>query len=276
MKVRRHRVLLADGSPATYERSPNQSQGVIRPRWLVMHYTAGRSFDSSVRWLGSRDAKASAHFVIGRDGRITQMVDCNRKAWHAGKSIWQGVRGLNSHSIGIELDNAGRLKRQGGHWTAWFGRRIPDAEVVVAAHRHEDQEVGWHAYTEEQLDAALAVSSAVVRHYGLEDVLGHDDIAPGRKSDPGPAFPMDSFRAQLIGRAADVDEAPAWRTTTRLNIRSGPGTGHEVLSDGRSPLAQGTAVDVVDAHGAWRLVRVEPDGTAPFSGWVHGRYLREA
>lgn len=207
MRVVNHRLKDTSGQPVRFEETPNKS-GVITPRLLVIHYTAGRSADSSVAWFKNKDASASAHLVIGRDGSITQMVPFNRKAWHAGRSSWGDVTGLNSHSIGIELDNAGELTRKAaGGWKAWFGGHYDDEDVVIARHRHDAPGVepgGWHEFSEAQIDALMEVASALHAKYQFEDILGHDDIAPGRKRDPGPAFPMASLKARLEGRASEA------------------------------------------------------------------------
>jgi len=239
-----------------------------------MHYTAARSADESIRWLCSPAARASAHVVIGRDGGVTQLVPFDRVAWHAGVSSWDGIKGLNRHSIGIELDNAGRLTRQGGRWCAWFGTPYPDDQVMEAVHKHESAPSGWHVYTPAQIDSALAVAAALIEKYDLEDVIGHEDISPGRKSDPGPAFPMASFRARLLGRVQD--EAPLFRTTTAVNIREGPDTAQVKLAV--SPLPPGTEVEVLRESGRWRLVDVrgEVKGETDVQGWVHGDYLQRA
>ena len=202
MKVNNHRLIKDDGSQVAYTQSPNMGS-TISPIYLVVHYTAGRSFSSSVDWLTNPIAKASAHLVIGRAGEIEQLVPFNRKAWHAGRSQWGELVGLNSYSIGIELDNAGRLTRtQSGDWSAWFGGAYTDSEVAELVHKHEHELSGWHTYTQEQMDALIAVSLALQEKYGFADILGHDDIAPNRKADPGPAFPMMSFRSHILGRGS--------------------------------------------------------------------------
>lgn len=273
-----------DDAPCEFRNSPNQS-GEILPRFVVIHYTAGGSAEGSVSWLTNSQAKASAHLVIARDGSITQLVGFNRKAWHAGASNWAGLSGLNSHSIGIELDNAGRLTRHPDGWVSWFGKVYPDAGGAEAVHKHETVASGWHRYTEDQLRVAAETCACLVEHYDLEDVIGHDDIAPKRKSDPGPLFPMDSFRARVLGRNSDDGLAPpptAARdddrlietTASFLNIRTGPGTQHSLLPEG--PLPQGTALAVVDEEGSWLLVDVLSaiSNSVDIQGWVHGRFTR--
>ena len=271
MKVVRHRLIADDGQPVPYVESPNRSGKISAHEYLVMHYTAGSDFDGSVAWMTQRRAKASAHLVIGRDGRIAQLVPFDRKAWHAGLSRWNGQKGLNRYSIGIELDNAGVLHRQGDDWLSWFGRKIPQAEVVEATHKLDHEPKGWLAYTSEQLGVAMEVAATLVERYELKEILGHDDIAPQRKRDPGPAFPMASFRSQILGRGDD--EEPVFKTTANLNIRSGPGTGFDKLEG--SPLPKGTRVLVLENNAQWRLVDLlDPvPGDNDLQGWVHGNYL---
>jgi N-acetylmuramoyl-L-alanine amidase len=269
MQIRRHRLHFDNGEAVRYAESPNRG-GEFSPRFLIMHYTAGSSFDSSLNHMTRRDAGASAHLLIGRDGAIAQLVPFNRVAWHAGISRWQGLSGLNSHSIGIELDNAGPLDRQGERWCAWFGRACPDDEVTVARHKNGGARRGWQAYSEAQIATALEAASAICRHYRLADVLGHDDIAPDRKSDPGPAFPMASFRSAVLGRHAD--EAQTFETVTRLNIRESPGTGGALLPE--APLAQGTRLRLLSQQGKWGFVEVlGGEGPPTATGWVHTDYI---
>jgi N-acetylmuramoyl-L-alanine amidase len=212
MRVVNHRLNDDTDNPVRFEETPNKS-GTISPRFLIIHYTAGRSLESSVSWFKNPEATASAHLVIGRDGEIVQMVPFNKKAWHAGKSRWGDVIGLNNHSIGIELDNAGELTRKAsGGWKAWFGGHYDEDEVVVARHKNDPptaEPSGWHDYPEAQLQALMDVAAALQAKYKFEAVLGHDDIAPLRKRDPGPAFPMTALKSRVEGRKADDDLDPA-------------------------------------------------------------------
>lgn len=201
MKIEQHR-LVQDGSSFAvgFRESPNRG-GALRPRFLIMHYTAGIGAGGAISWLCDPQAKASAHFVIARaDGAVTQLVDGNRVAWHAGQSAWNGLQGLNQHSIGIELDNAGKLRREGGKWVNWAKRAVPDDEVVELTHKQETTPAGWHTYSAVQIESAIEVALALHAAYRFEDILGHEDIAPGRKSDPGPAFPLASFASRVLGR----------------------------------------------------------------------------
>jgi len=274
MKIVKHRLYSDSGRAYPYKASPNKS-GSMTPRYIVMHYTAGPSASHAINWLVRRSAKASAHVVIGRDGRITQMVPFNTTAWHAGRSSWNGINGLNKHSIGIELANSGPLMRSNDHWVAWFGKKYTSDEVIEATHKNQTQVKGWHLYTPEQLYAALDLCEALMESYDLEDVVGHDDIAPLRKTDPGPAFPMSSFRSRLFGRP-DVDEQESvFQTTASLNIRSGPSGSYKRLEG--SPLPKGTKLTVLEEQGVWRQVDVldEVNGMMDLEGWVHGRYIKK-
>ncbi len=245
--------------------SPNQG-GAISPSYLVLHYTAGGSLDGSVAHFMRRDAQASAHLVVGRDGRVVQMVPFNRAAWHAGRSAWKGLRGLNQHSIGIEMNNAGRLNRGAdGTYRACFQDVYPAADVVMARHRNEQAEAYWHAYTDTQVEVVLDISRVLVRAYQLEEILGHDDIAPGRKSDPGPAFPMARVRAAVFGRS-DGAHGRYRVTASLLNLRQGPGRDHRILAR----LARSTALDLLERRGDWMRVMV---AGRDLCGWVSADYV---
>ena len=273
MRVVDHRLCHEDGSPYPYRNSPNVGGG-LNPQYLVMHYTAGRSAEQSISWFTRSQARASAHLVIGRDGSITQMVPFNRVAWHAGKSQWQSLSGMNQYSIGIELDNAGTLTRSSdGLWRAWFGDPYEQRDVIEAVHKNDTQMRAWHLYTPQQLFAALEVSNLIVQEYQLKDILGHDDVSPGRKTDPGPAFPMETFRSRLFGREDDVEGESLYCTTELLNIRIGPGTEYEKLPV--SPLPKETKLEIISSRGRWREVEVidEVNGEMDIVGWVHGRYI---
>lgn len=201
MEIKQH---LLKGDFVTQGNSPNQG-GKLVPRYLVFHFTAGRSMKSSVDWLSNPQAKASAHLVVGRDGSITQLVPFNKVAWHAGQSHWNGITGLNNYSIGIEMDNAGELRKTGNKYLTWFSAEIPAEDVIEARHKHRTANSFWQTYTPIQIERSLALAKLLVQTYQLTDVIGHDDIAPIRKSDPGPAFPLENIRSSALGRADDED-----------------------------------------------------------------------
>ncbi|HEX6040254.1 N-acetylmuramoyl-L-alanine amidase [Longimicrobium sp.] len=288
MKIVNHRLVKDDGTPYPFRDTPNRGlkgnkNAPVKHRWLVMHYTAGGSASESIDWLANPEAGASAHIVIGKDGRITQMVPFNIRSWHAGESEWKGVKFLNGHSIGIELDGFGFLGNAGpGKWK-FKGQSIPDSEVVVATHKFGKPKGGWPRYPQKQLDVALELAALLVKTYGLEDVIGHDDISPGRKQDPGPAFDMAGFRAAaMAGGAAPVvtptpppadGTAPAtarFRVKTTLNVRSGPGASNPTVAG--SPLAAGTFVRAGREQDGWRQVTTE----GGVSGWASAQFLEPA
>ena len=110
MKIVRHRLHHDDGRPLPFRASPNQSAG-LQPEYVVMHYTAGSSAESSIAWLTNPAARASAHVVVARDGCATQLVPFNRCAWHAGSSQWGNRTGLNQWMRVADVDPVARLFR---------------------------------------------------------------------------------------------------------------------------------------------------------------------
>ena len=180
--------------------------GTLLPRFLLIHYTAGASFDADVRTLSTDPVQASVHIVIGRGGELTQIVPLNRVAWHAGESRWGNLNGMNQHTIGIELSNAGLVKKDvAGEFRTWWGAKIPQAEVIEAHHERGGPLVGWHTYTSEPIETLLEVARVLHARFNFLDILGHDDVSWPRKTDPGPAFPMGSLKSRVIGRSGYVE-----------------------------------------------------------------------
>ncbi len=273
MKILNHKLVSEAGDlPVPFRNSPNQG-GVIIPKYLIIHYTAGRSASSSIEWFMNPIAKASAHLVIGLDGSITQMVPFNKTAFHAGVSKWAGLSGMNNHAIGIELDNPGSMSRVGTIWRAWFGKEYQDGVVQEAIHKHQVTPKGWHIFTEPQLDSCIKVSLLLVSHYQLSDVLGHEDISPFRKEDPGPAFPMESFKSKVLGRQDDVADIFVVNTE-ETNFRSGAGTQFSVLGK----LKKGMKVEFIKSNLGWYQVFLvsKVTGINEPEGWIHGSLLTKA
>jgi N-acetylmuramoyl-L-alanine amidase len=251
------------GKQVPYKPTPNRG-AALNPSYLIMHYTADTNPDATIGWLTNKAAKASAHLLIDRKGNITQFAAFNVVTWHAGTSAWNGTVGLNSHSIGIELTNAGRLEKRANHfYCITDGKLVNENEVIKASHKNDKGvEAYWQKYTIQQLDAAARVAALLIKTYGLKDVLGHDDIAPGRKSDPGPAFDMAAFKI-----SAGMQPANYKSTTVSLNVRSGPGTSFAILST----LPAGTKVAVEQSTGNWSKINVRSNG---INGFVNNQYLK--
>jgi len=137
---------------------------------LLLHYTGMASGEGAVRWLCDPASKVSSHYVVFEDGRILQLVDESRRAWHAGRGHWAGETDVNARSIGIEIVNPGHN----------FGyRRFPD----------------------EQIAAVIALSCGILERHPIPPVrvLAHSDTAPLRKEDPGELFPWDVLHRAGIG-----------------------------------------------------------------------------
>jgi N-acetyl-anhydromuramyl-L-alanine amidase AmpD len=165
-------------------------------RFLIVHHTAGATGQSSINYWRQIANGVCAHLVIERDGTVIQIRPFDRTCGHAGPSRWtcpdsgKTFFGLNHCSIGIELANAGN---SAGALT--WAKRQPGYQGKFAAHKSGGPTVEWEAYPPAQLAACEAVSKVLVARYNLDDVIGHEDCSPGRKTDPGPAFPMAALRA---------------------------------------------------------------------------------
>ena len=175
--------------------SPNTGNRYVVPRCIIIHYTAGRDYESSLRWLTDPASRVSAHFLVGRKGQLAQLVPVGLDAWHAGSSKWREYDRLNRYSVGIELDNHGLLKGEPGNYRTWYGDKVPDRDTITLTHPQTGVPSGWHRYTDQQLRKLDEVILWVRSQYDKRalSVIGHYQVAPTRKIDPGPAFPGFSY-----------------------------------------------------------------------------------
>jgi N-acetylmuramoyl-L-alanine amidase len=262
--------LVEDGTGILRRPSDNHG-GIIEPKFIVIHYTAGGSAQSSIDAMARN--RLSAHLVVDRDGTTYQLVDFNRKAWHAGKSFWRGYFNLNSHSVGIEVCNYGWLLPQGdgtfkrpGETPVFSGN-----QVHVGDHKNGwPRGYGWELYMDEQIGRVSDLCGALLDYYpSIKGIVGHDEIAPDRKQDPGPAFPIDSLRSRMEGRrpneGSDVYEVVA---RSGLILRAGPSGNDSVVR----VLAFGTRVYLLGGAAGYVPVSLEDDGV--IDGFVHRDWLR--
>lgn len=150
----------------------------LTPALIVIHYTAMQNADAALARLCDPLAEVSAHYLIANSGQTTQLVSDDMRAWHAGAGEWAGQADVNSRSIGIELDNR-----------------------------------GCHPFSEPQMHALESLLGTLMARWQIPPagVLGHSDIAPGRKSDPGPRF--DWRRLARGGLAQPTPQPPATLVT---------------------------------------------------------------
>ncbi len=243
---------------------------IDRPDTIIIHYTAGRNAESSAKYLAKDGLKASAHIVIGRKGEIYQLVPFNIISWHAGVSQYGARKGYNKYAIGIEMDNAGILTKTGNQYISWFGKKYPAEEVVEATHRNESTARYWHSYTENQIEICEQVCELLIDRYNIKVILGHEEISPGRKQDPGPAFPLDKFRNRLLYNDRESEDHTSLAEAgevipDKLNIRTGPGTGYDIAAP---PLSNGAKVRILKQDNEWYKVATE------VTGWVAKKYIK--
>ncbi len=256
-------------TPNFYKPPFNTVSGL--PDATIIHYTAMTSFDAAVKVLTTKypgGGNASAHLVIGKNGEVTQLAPFNHRTWHAGESYYNGRMGYNSLSVGIEIDNVGWLKKFGDVYSRKRlkseGFTLPEDKVYQG--RHENPKVPyeyWEEYTDDQVDVVFEICGLLREQYGMIEFLGHDEIAKDRKQDPGPAFPMDELRSEMLkDRSGEIQEGIV--NTNLLNIRSGAGTQYEKVAQ---PLNQNAQVSILEEREGWYKVKTEVEG------WVSKKYI---
>lgn len=139
--------------------SPNHDARALPVTMLVLHYTGMQDAASAIDWLCNPASKVSSHYVVAEDGQVLRLVDEADRAWHAGRSFWRGITDVNSASVGIEIVNPGH-------------------------------EFGYRPFPEPQMRALIPLVAGIVARHGIApaNVVGHSDVAPTRKTDPGELF----------------------------------------------------------------------------------------
>jgi N-acetylmuramoyl-L-alanine amidase len=162
----------ADHAGAGVRASPNfgPRRDVSAPDMIILHYTGMESGAAAEDWLCDPASEVSSHYLVHENGRIVQMVRESDRAWHAGKSSWQGQTDINSCSVGIEIVNPGHA-------------------------------FGYKAFPRQQVAAVITLCRDIVARHRIrpERVLGHSDVAPGRKVDPGEKFPWRTLAQAGVG-----------------------------------------------------------------------------
>lgn len=169
--------------------------------YVIIHYTASRTAKSAHNTFLS-PAKVSWHITVDRDGSIFQLYDFRKVTWHAGISSWKRpngsiINGLNRWSIGIEVANYGKLSYNNGLFKNAYGKIVENNEVYKAL-----DGTFWHDYTPEQIKTLKEIVPVLCKKYKCLDVLGHEEISPTRKIDPGRA--MDKTLETLKSICKDI------------------------------------------------------------------------
>ena len=159
--------------------SPNFDERKVPPDIVLLHYTGMRTGQEALERLRDPAAKVSSHYLVEEDGRVFRLAPEERRAWHAGKSFWKGETDINGRSIGVEIVNPGH-------------------------------EFGYRPFPKAQVAAVIALLADIRSRWMIEDarILGHSDVAPDRKQDPGELFPWKDLAAAGHGLWVEPDAAP--------------------------------------------------------------------
>jgi N-acetylmuramoyl-L-alanine amidase len=221
--------------------SPNHDERPSNGRvdMLILHYTGMRTARAAIERLCDPDARVSSHYVVDEDGEVIRLVPEERRAWHAGVSYWRGHNTLNDRSIGIEIVNPGH---------EWGYRDFPALQMAAVC------------------DLCLSVLSR--QRIPARNVVGHSDVAPDRKTDPGEKFRWDDLarngvgicpvRAPNLGFAGAIRDAVGLRPVRAALVR----IGYLVASEGALDPALSTVLRAFQRH--WRQEAVTgqaDDGT---------------
>ena len=157
-------------------KSKNFDSRKFKIQFIILHYTETKNLEKAINLLTSQNRKVSCHFVIDTNGQIYNLVSESKRAWHAGESSWKGLQDMNSRSIGIEIVNSGEKKLQ--------------------------------KYPKVQINKLIKLIHFLEKKFKIPfyNILGHSDIAPHRKIDPGKHFPWKELHKKQIGLWAEINQ----------------------------------------------------------------------
>ncbi len=162
-----------------FSRSPNfkASKKVRNIKFLIIHYTGMKNFQSAVDRLKDPNSEVSSHYVISRSGRVLELVKPRDIAWHAGVSAWRGIKNINKNSVGIELENKGH-------------------------------DFGYQKFSKAQIRNLIILLKKLKKKFKIKNIniIGHSDVAPSRKIDPGEKFPWKLLSLQDVGIFHNLEE----------------------------------------------------------------------
>ncbi len=166
---------------------------------IIVGFTTA-PYPATINSITSTKFKSSVHFIIEKDGTITQLINTDDIAWYTGRSEYNNLKNLNNLSIGISLVNSGPLKeeKEKEDYKSWYGNRLSKEKVIKATHRNEKIPRYWEIYPQSQIEATYNLCRLLKEQYPeIKYLLGQDEVSAGRKLDPGPAFPLKQLREQL-------------------------------------------------------------------------------
>jgi N-acetylmuramoyl-L-alanine amidase len=276
MRIENH-WLVKENDIEKFIKKPSGNAGdPIIAKYVIIHYTAGDTLSPALNWFlntkrekndDSANPKAlAAHIIIDTDGTILQLIPFNRKANHSGSSVWDGVDGFNSKSIGIEIVNPGFVEKMPNgifrrlesnkegvkkykNYTNEEAERIKEAKHKL---KHLEKLNYWMAFTEEQIDAVINLSKLLFDKYQLINALGHDDVSPLRKQDPGPLFPWSRYKTEVLGKNNDIGKIFIVNSESDgfAYFRNTPST----TSKDKEKLSNGFEVGLIETYGLWSKV----------------------
>jgi N-acetylmuramoyl-L-alanine amidase len=254
---------------ANFKQTPNVAGGAnnpqrMKPDMIVIHYTASRTHKGALAaMMGGR--QVSAHLLIDTDGTIYQLSDLNTITWHAGVSEYGGRKNLNNCSIGIEVVNVGFLKKVGeGKFVDAYQQAVDPSQVYQGKHRNKcTTPQYWYKYPQVQVEKIFEVCEAICQTYDIQYIVGHEEIAPCRKQDPGPAFPLDELRRKLLSAIAP---------NTKGTVKN-QGAGIYIEADENSQriedLDEGEEIRLQARKGDWLKVKEK------MQGWVATKFIED-
>lgn len=196
--------------------------------FIIIHYTETKTLTKALKLLTDKERRVSCHYLIDSKGKVYNLVDLNKRAWHAGESKWKNLKDINSRSIGIEIVNSGENKK---------GK-----------------------YKKEQIRVLIALIKLLKQKYKIsnEKILGHSDIAPLRKIDPGKFFPWEALNEYSIGLWANVSPNKSKLTKTEYkNLLANLGRiGYQYFNSAKE---NKLVIDAFHRHHLKKLVGKSPD-----------------
>ncbi|MGB3463897.1 MAG: hypothetical protein WBA74_01450 [Cyclobacteriaceae bacterium] len=225
---------------------------------LVIIRSSGIQLTQYTNGKNEHIVEQTSHVSINGDGLVQQFIPFNRQVSEPIPGSWEGIKDLRSRAIVINFENCGRLSKKAEHFVSACEKTFDTAEVFTGIHQNEESLSYWHKFSESQIQIAEKIIRCLTSTYQVKYILGNEEVCPGLKTDPGPAFPLEILRRKVIreSRLFGLDNSMELNIANRFDLNTILGRQHQSDEQGKDA----KIVNIRKKSGGWYKVNIDLGG----------------